>query len=259
MKKKMEIKKLIGNNSYWTINKKLAQEVGLESTLILQHLIDLEENYFKGEFWQKSKSIQEATGLSKYKVKTALTNLSNANLLIIENKVPNNSATISKVYHFEILKDNIVKLFNKHQLNDLTSVSKNSLPTSVKEFNQVDKEKENKEKTNKVLDVPSDDDIKGTIFFKMVDKYPANRIGNRQHGLKKFKKLDMEQAVLCARNLKRYLACVSEPKFVKSLQNYITEECWTEAWLLAEETKNKPDTKYKSDGKTINTTHIDKF
>ena len=110
---------------------------------------------------------------------------------------------------------------------------------------------------NIVLDVPSEDDFYGKIFFKIVDNYPANRIGNRQHGLKKFKTLSRENAKLAATNLKRYLK-LSEG-FHKALQNYIEEECWSEAWLLAEENKNKVDTKYKSDGKTINTTHIDKF
>ena len=94
----------------------------------------------------------------------------------------------------------------------------------------------NNTKISNVLDVPSQDDIKGKIYFKIVDNYPANRIGNRQHGLKKFKKLDIKEAKLAGRNLKRYLN-LSEG-FHKSLQNYITEECWSEPWLKAEETKN---------------------
>ena len=94
----------------------------------------------------------------------------------------------------------------------------------------------NNTKISNVLDVPSQDDIKGKIYFKIVDNYPANRIGNRQHGLKKFKKLDIKEAKLAGRNLKRYLN-LSEG-FHKSLQNYITEECWSEPWLNAEENKN---------------------
>jgi DNA-binding Lrp family transcriptional regulator len=142
--------------------------------------------------------------------------------------------------------------------NDLRSSVKNDLTSSVK--NDPDNTTRNNNKITNILDVPSDDDYYGKIFFKIVDNYPANRIGNRQHGLKKFKLLTKEDAKLAILNLKRYLDCVSEPRYVKTLQNYIIEECWSEAWLLAEETKNKPkDTKYKSDGKTINTQHIDKF
>ncbi len=83
-----------------------------------------------------------------------------------------------------------------------------------------------------------DDDIKGKIFFKIVELYPKNRVGNRQHGLKKFKQLDIDQAKLAATNLKRYLTVADQ--YVKSLQNYIDQECYSEAWLKAEEeTKNK--------------------
>ena len=88
----------------------------------------------------------------------------------------------------------------------------------------------------KVLDVTSDEDYYGKIFFKIVDNYPKNRIGNRQHGLKKFKLLTKDNAKLAATNLKRYLK-LSEG-FHKSLQNYIEEECYSEDWLKAEETKN---------------------
>ena len=91
---------------------------------------------------------------------------------------------------------------------------------------------------NNNIDVPSVDDIKGKLFFKLTDMYPKNRIGNRQHGLKKFKTLDIEQGKLALKNLSRYLDIAGE--YVKNLQNYITEECWTEAWLKAEkETKSK--------------------
>ena len=46
--------------------------------------------------------------------------------------------------------------------------------------------------------------MKGKIFFRIVEAYPACSIGNRQHGLKKFLKLDMDQCKLAAKNLKRY-------------------------------------------------------
>lgn len=99
----------------------------------------------------------------------------------------------------------------------------------------------NNNKISNILDVPSDDDIKGKIFFKIVDHYPKNRIGNRQHGLKKFKLLTIDNAKLAIKNLKRYLS-LSEG-FHKSLQNYIIEECYSEEWLKAEETKNNKQDK----------------
>ena len=101
---------------------------------------------------------------------------------------------------------------------------------------------------NSKLDETSDKDFYGKIFFRIVDAYPKNRIGNRQHGLKKFKTLSREEAKLAAKNLKRYLTVSGE--FVKSLQNYIEQACFSEEWLQAEEAlknkkqqTNKPDTK----------------
>jgi hypothetical protein len=92
-----------------------------------------------------------------------------------------------------------------------------------------------------IIDVPLDDDIKGKMFFRLVDMYPKNRVGNRQHGLKKFKGLDTNQGKLTLINLNRYLK-VAGP-YVKNLQNYIIEECWSEDWLRAEETKLKTTSK----------------
>lgn len=99
----------------------------------------------------------------------------------------------------------------------------------------------------------SDDDYYGKIFFKIVDGYPTNRIGNRQHGLKKFKLLSKQDAKLAAKNLKRYLNLAG--KFVKSLQNYIQEECYSEEWLKAEElnkSKKQNTNNNKVSTKTLN-------
>ena len=257
MKNKMELKQLIGNNAYWTINKAIAKKYGLNATLVLQHLIDLEENYFKGDFWQTSKSLQESLGLSKYLISESLKSLIKGDLISVENKVREGSRVISKVYHFTLLKSNISKVFNQCQSKDLTDEGKEIEPLKVKDFDQVDKEKDNKEKLNKenILDVPSDDDIKGKIFFKIVNHYPKNRIGNRQHGLKKFKVLTIDNAKLAAINLKRYLK-LSEG-FHKSLQNYIAEECYSEDWLRAEETKNDKQSNKQNDTKTFNGTYDD--
>ena len=90
------------------------------------------------------------------------------------------------------------------------------------------------------------DDIKGKMFFKLVDMYPPNRIGNRQHGLKKFKQLDIEDAKLTLINLDRYLALAGG--YVKSLQNYIDQECYTEAWLSAEERNKTQKTSISNNG-----------
>jgi hypothetical protein len=117
--------------------------------------------------------------------------------------------------------------------------------------------------TNNILDVPStingtinkEEEAKAKIFFKLVDMYPKNKVGNRQHGLKAFKKLDIKEAMTAIKNVDRYLRTVNEPKFVKSLLNYLDQECWSEEYLNLEETKNRP--KNITNTKTFKATYDD--
>lgn len=95
----------------------------------------------------------------------------------------------------------------------------------------------NTSNTNINNNTNGDDDIKGKIFFKLVDNYPKNRIGNRQHGLKAFKKLSIEECKIALKNVKRYLEAAGG--YNKSLINYIREECYTDQWLNAQESLNK--------------------
>ena len=89
----------------------------------------------------------------------------------------------------------------------------------------------NKTSINKI------DDVKGKAFFKLVDLYPKNRIGNRQHNLKKFKGLSLEECKLSLINLDRYLKAAGG--YNKSLSNYISEKCFSEDWLQEQEKVNK--------------------
>ena len=246
IKTNMELKTIIGNNAYWTINKSLAKEIGLEATLVLQHLIDLDENYFDGEFWQTGTSIQESTFLSKHKVSKAITTLSNVNYIEVENKVPTNSRTIAKVYHFTILKSNVRSFFDRCQSNNLTDISKESLPTSVKEFNRVDKEKLNKEKRDKK-------NTNKRVLTKLIELYPKNRVNNQAPILKYLENTSDANKKIILTNLPRYLDLAGS--YVKNLRNYLEHECWTDVWLSAEETKNKKQNINNIDTKDFDTNY----
>ena len=87
------------------------------------------------------------------------------------------------------------------------------------------------------ININTIDEAKGKVFFEIVNRYPKNRIGNRQHGLKKFIQLDTKQCKLALTNLNRYLAVAGD--YVKNLQNYIMEECYTEEWLIEAERNKK--------------------
>lgn len=98
-------------------------------------------------------------------------------------------------------------------------------------------ERDNNTSINNININTNIDEVKSKVFFEIVKRYPKNRIGNRQHGLKKFIKLDTEECKLALKNLNRYLAVAGN--YVKNIQNYITEECFSEEWLLTEERNKK--------------------
>lgn len=81
-----KLKKLIGNKAHWTLNKELVRKIGLSETLVLQHLIDLNENIFEGEFFQQIDRISEELSMGEWKVKECIKTLKERNLITTEKK-----------------------------------------------------------------------------------------------------------------------------------------------------------------------------
>jgi len=218
----MKLKQVIGNQAHWTINKELANELGLDATIVLQHFIDLQYNFFEdGGFYQQQGRLVKDLPLTLDYLRKATNILKSKGFVtIVKRGVPaKNHYTVNE----------------KQVLSFLLGTTSHASEAPLDEPLGHDQDKEtNKTKKQKT----KSDEVLGKIFFKIVEVYPKNRIGNRQHGLKKFQKLDIKQAKLAGKNLKRYLDVAG--KFVKNLQNYIEEECYTEEWLkLQEETNNK--------------------
>ena len=220
----MSIKKLLGLQSYWMINKELAREMGLEATLLLQHLIDLKENHFKKgtPFYQQQKRLAKELGLSEYQIRNATKKLVEMDFVSVKRE------GIPPKYHWTIKDSNLYSFFS------LTYKDKEIESIKVEEVDHKHKEKLN---TNKNINTNKDEDVISKMFFKLVDLYPQNRIGNRQHNLKKFKELSIEDCKLSLLNLDRYLEAANG--YNKSLSNYIVERCFTDEWLIAQENVNK--------------------
>lgn len=84
---KVKLKKIIGNNAHWTLNKELVKHLGLTETLVLQHIIDLSESAFKrDEIWQPFPQMAEELGISEYSIKQAVGKLKSAELLNVKRK-----------------------------------------------------------------------------------------------------------------------------------------------------------------------------
>jgi hypothetical protein len=84
---KLKLKKIIGNNAHWTLNKSLVKQLGLNETLVLQHIIDLSESAFKKEeVWQPIPHMAEELCISEYAIKQAIGKLKSADLINVERK-----------------------------------------------------------------------------------------------------------------------------------------------------------------------------
>jgi len=222
----MKLKQIIGSQAYWIVNKELAMSIGLNETILLQHLVDLADSFFKQgkPFYQQQSRLVKDLPLSVHQIRKA------TKVLVDKGFITAKRTGIPPKYHYGICEENLYKFFN------LTFKDSKIECLKIQKVN-----KKHQELTltptidNNTKLVDTTDDIKSKIFFKIVELYPKNRIGNRQHGLKKFKTLDINQSKLAITNLKRYLKVAGQ--YVKNLQNYIIEECWSDEWLKAEETK----------------------
>lgn len=232
-----------------TFNVQLASDIGLNQAILLQHLYywhqineGKEHNIIDDRVWtyNTSKGFAKVFPyLTERQVSYALTKLEETGYVITGNY---NKAAFDQTKWYS-LEDKALELFVKCKLQNVKSnrqnvkSSKQNVKSNRQNVNAIpDNNTNNNTNSNNI------DEAKGKIFFKIVERYPKNRIGNRQHGLKKFKNLDTEQCKLAIKNLDRYLTLAGG--YVKSLQNYITEECFSEEWLSEEErNKNKKSNK----------------
>jgi DNA-binding Lrp family transcriptional regulator len=85
LKRKL-LSKTIGKNAYWSLNKQLVRNIGLEATLILQHIIDLQEVFAKNEIFQSQPNMATELGISEYSVKNKIVELNKAGYITIVKK-----------------------------------------------------------------------------------------------------------------------------------------------------------------------------
>lgn len=223
MKDKMNLKQLIGSSAFYMINKTIMKKVGIEAALLLQHLIDLEDSYFKGiEFYQQVDRITEDTDLTEHKIREAKKMLVKHGAISIKKK-----GLPSKDYF--IINHNDIHMW----FNDDTSTGLKTEPVLVQKLDH--KYKESSIQKNNNTNIKLDKNIQ-RFYDVFLKKYPKNRINAKAPVIKYLKKLNDEDLKLTIKNLDRYL--ILADGYVKNLINYLEQECWSEAWLKAEETKN---------------------
>lgn len=106
MKTKL-LNKTLGKNAYWALNKQLVKSIGLEATLILQHIIDLQSVFKKDEIFQSQPDMAKELGITEYAIKNRIVELSKAGLInVIKKGVP------AKNY-YSINEDKIIEILDK--------------------------------------------------------------------------------------------------------------------------------------------------
>jgi ribosomal protein L9 len=166
----MKLKKIIGNQAHWTLNKVLVKELGLRNTLLLQHFIDLSENFFNGdEFYQQRERIMYELHLSEWDVKMALKELKDSGVIFVKRKgMPQkNYYKVNTEKVFSILKEeglqqerrnptDLLEVINSEEESSDKLVE--NYPTSEEDFSQQDgrnstdqekKQEQNKQEQNK--------------------------------------------------------------------------------------------------------------
>ena len=86
-KSKNSLKALLGATSFWMLNKRLVNKLGLETALVFQHLIDLNDSYFDGnEFYQQMTRMENDLPLSKRQISNAIKKLVEEKFLVVVKK-----------------------------------------------------------------------------------------------------------------------------------------------------------------------------
>ena len=133
------ITRTISNGAYWQINKHLHKHLGLRTTLLLQHFIDLQTKIFYGkEFFQSYKQIEKELCLSEYHIKDSIKKLKDAGIVTVEKK-----GMPAKNYYFvllgrveELLSQDSEKSPNKSEVSqsvDILSTSEVIITEQVSE------------------------------------------------------------------------------------------------------------------------------
>ena len=168
---KMNLKKLISNKSHWTINKHLAKEIGLESTLILQHLIDWSTYHNKETIFQTYEQIQSELGLSEYAVKkVCIPNLKKLGFISITRK------GMGYKNHYTVHNDVIVDFLSNPTSQveiDPSSEVRSKSPTSQVE-NNLSSQVENTSAISKNI-------VNNNLDSKNIDKDLDNTSTGRTH------------------------------------------------------------------------------
>jgi hypothetical protein len=246
---------MAGNMNAHTFNVQLASEVGLNQAILLQHLfywhqINKKKNHniIDDRVWtyNTAEGFHEIFPyLTPKQISYAFSKLEQKGFITIGN---HNKAGFDQTKWYS-LNEKALELFVKSNLQNVKSSGHNvdSNGQSVDSNGQsVDAIPDNNPDSN--TDNKPNNIKYNKIYDMLIDGYPKNRIQSKNPVIKLLKTLDKEDIKLILKNKDRYLK--SSNGYVKNLRKYIEEECWSEAWLKAEE-ETKQVNKHITNTKTF--------
>jgi hypothetical protein len=134
------ITRTISNDSYWQINKHLHRLLGLRTTLLLQHFIDLQTKVFGGkEFYQSYSQIEDELCFTEHTIKQSIKKLNEKNVISVTKKgMPaKNYYLVDLTRVEELLSLDREKSPNKSEV----SLTGENHPTSELKITSLDREK----------------------------------------------------------------------------------------------------------------------
>ena len=118
------ITRTISNDAFWAINKHLHRQLGLRTTLLLQHFIDLQTKLFhNNEFFQSYKQIEDTLCLTDYHIKDSIKRLKEAGVLTVVKK------GMPAKNHYFVLINRVEELLS---LDSGISSVKSDVPQTIK-------------------------------------------------------------------------------------------------------------------------------
>lgn len=191
------IKQLLTSSNYWTLNKTSVKIFGIETAFLLTNLAEAETlmSDDDGWFYQTSDTLEEITGLTRYKQDKCIEQLENAGVLhkdirgipakryfkldyeVLENKFVNNSQTRMR----KTGKQELKKLTTNKELNikniDKEHINKDIVEQSSQSDKSDDASDDNKEVNSKEIE---------ERFEVIWKNYPRKR--GKAGALKQYKK-----------------------------------------------------------------------
>lgn len=237
------LKKLLSQSSYWIINKELTSNLGIETSLLLTHLIDCAD-MLDQPFYQQKERIMKETGITDHQWRKSMKVLQDKGILLVEKK-----GNPAKNY-YTIVEGVLLDLFNYRLTSDveINTTSDVEINSTKKVINKV-KTTTSEEEGGTTLDELSATSSSLTHdeggWEKLVRLYPKDKLNDEISAISKWNTLTQEDKQKVFRHLKVYIKN-TEHQYIKQIGNYFREEPWTKM----KPKRNKYEGLQVIDGKT---------